>query len=815
MSNQPYDPQSVEPKWQKVWEGQKTFSVTEDAGKPKYYCLEMFPYPSGKIHMGHVRNYSIGDVVARYKRMRGFNVLHPIGWDAFGMPAENAAIANKTHPAQWTLQNIESMKEQLKKMGFSYDWDREVATCLPEYYRWEQLVFLKMLEKGLAYKKRSFVNWCPKCETVLANEQVENGQCWRCDSVVEQRPLEQWFCKITAYAQELLDETENLKGWPERVLIMQREWIGRSEGAEVDFPVEGRPGQSIKIFTTRPDTLYGTTFMSLAAEHPMVRELSKGSTQEKDVTAFIEKVAKMDRAKRLMGDYEKEGVFIGAYAINPLTNKKLPIYAANFVLMEYGTGAVMAVPAHDQRDFEFAKKYGIPVEVVIQAEDSGVGAHGHALLQQAFVDTGVLVNSAQFSGLPSEEAKKRIVAFVEEKGMGRKTLNFRLRDWGVSRQRYWGTPIPVIYCTDCGTVPVPEKDLPVKLPLDVVFTGEGGSPLGKVESFVKATCPKCAKPARRETDTMDTFFESSWYFLRYCSPKFDQGPFDKKAVAYWMKDGGVTQYIGGIEHAVLHLLYSRFFTKIMVDLGFLDAGIREPFKNLLTQGMVIKDGAKMSKSKGNVVDPNYLIERYGADTARLFSLFAAPPEKDLDWNDQGVEGAYRFLKRVWTLVQSVEAPGPDSEDESRWRNKTIKKVTEDLDRFQFNTAIAALMEFYNALHDLGRQPSKASLEAFVQLLSPFAPHISEELWSSLGYKTLVSLNPWPAFDEGALKVEKVLLVVQVNGTVRAKIDAPVGLSQEQAQELVCKDERIQKQMEGKSLKKVIYVPNKLLNLVVS
>ncbi|HEX5037954.1 MAG TPA: leucine--tRNA ligase, partial [bacterium] len=489
----PYDPQAVEPKWQKVWENRKTFGVTEDASKQKYYCLEMFPYPSGKIHMGHVRNYSIGDVVARYKRMRGFNVLHPIGWDAFGMPAENAAIANKTHPAQWTMQNIDSMREQLKKMGFSYDWDREVATCVPEYYRWEQLVFLKMFEKGLAYKKRSFVNWCPKCETVLANEQVEQGKCWRCDSVVEQRPLDQWFFKITAYAQELLDETENLKGWPERVLIMQREWIGRSEGAEVDFPIEGRAGQSIKIFTTRPDTLYGTTFMSLAVEHPLVRELSKGLPQEKDVTAFVENVAKMDRAKRLMGDYDKEGVFTGAYAVNPLTGKKLPVYAANFVLMDYGTGAVMAVPAHDQRDFEFAKKYNLPIEVVIESP-VGAGAPGPGggtrPLQEAFVDPGVLVNSTQFSGLPSEEAKKRITAFVEEKKFGKKTINYKLRDWGISRQRYWGTPIPVIYCEGCGTVPVPEKDLPVKLPLDVEFTGQGGSPLAKIESFVHVTCPK-------------------------------------------------------------------------------------------------------------------------------------------------------------------------------------------------------------------------------------------------------------------------------------------------------------------------------------
>ncbi len=836
MTKEPYNPQSVESKWQKVWEDRKTFRAIEDAFKPKYYCLEMFPYPSGKIHMGHVRNYSIGDVIARYKKMRGFNVLHPIGWDAFGMPAENAAIENKTHPAKWTEQNIASMQIQLRKMGFSYDWDREVATCRPDYYRWEQLVFLKMYEKGLAYKKRSFVNWCPKCETVLANEQVEQGACWRCDSTVEQRPLDQWFFKITAYAQELLDETYNLKGWPERVLIMQREWIGQSEGVEVDFPIEPSPATSgresqgpspesgegarfIKIFTTRPDTLYGTTFMSLAAEHPLALELSKGTPQEKAVRDFAEKTARMDRAKRLTDDYEKEGVFTGVYAVNPLTGKKLPVYAANFVLMEYGTGAVMAVPAHDQRDFEFAKKYGIPIEVVIQPVGEGeheVRPYTPDTMTEAFVDPGVLVNSAQFTGVPSEDAKKKIIAFVEEKGFGKKTVNYKLRDWGISRQRYWGTPIPIVYCEKCGTVPVPEKDLPVKLPLDVEFTGKGGSPLAKIASFVETKCPKCDKPARRETDTMDTFVESSWYFLRYCSSQFDQGPFDKKAVAYWMKDGGVDQYIGGIEHAVLHLLYSRFFTKILVDLGFLDAGIREPFKNLLTQGMVIKDGAKMSKSKGNVVDPNYLIERYGADTARLFSLFAAPPEKDLDWNDQGVEGAYRFLKRVWTLVQdAVDAPGPDGEEEKRWRSKTIKKVTEDLDRFQFNTAIAALMEFYNALHDLGHPPARASLEAFAQLLSPFAPHFAEELWSLLGRKDLVSLSRWPSFDESALKVDKILLIVQVSGTVRAKIEVPTGLSQDDARALAVADEKVKRFIEGKNVVKVVHVPNKLINLVVS
>jgi len=818
----PYDPQSLELKWQQEWERQKTFRATEDPSREKFYCLEMFPYPSGKIHMGHVRNYSIGDVIARYKRMRGYNVLHPIGWDAFGMPAENAAIENKTHPAAWTDQNMAAMQVQLRKMGFSYDWDREVATCRKEYYRWEQQIFLKMLEKGLAYKKRSFVNWCPKCETVLANEQVKDGLCWRCETNVEQRSIDQWFFKITAYAKELLDETHHLKGWPERVLIMQREWIGQSEGAEVDFPLEPspvageggrRPGEGfIKIFTTRPDTLYGTTFMSLAAEHPLTLELSKGTPQEKAVRDFVEKVAKMDRAKRLTQDYEKEGVFTGAFAVNPLTNKKLPIYAANFVLMEYGTGAVMAVPAHDQRDFEFAKKYGIPIEVVIQPEGKIVDPTSMA---EAYVETGVLVNSAQFSGLPSEEAKKKITAFLEEKGVGKKSINYKLRDWGISRQRYWGTPIPIIYCDTCGTVSVPDKDLPVELPTDVEFTGKGGSPLARIEKFVHVSCPKCGLDAKRETDTMDTFVESSWYFLRYCSPKYDKGPFDPKAVSYWMKDGGVDQYIGGIEHAVLHLLYSRFFTKVLVDLGFLDAGIREPFKNLLTQGMVIKDGAKMSKSKGNVVDPNYLIERYGADTARLFSLFAAPPEKDLDWNDQGVEGSYRFLKRVWTLAQeSAGQFGSGNEEETRWRNKTIKKLTEDLDRFQFNTAIAALMEFYNFLSSRSEKPTRASIEALLILIAPFAPHVSEELWQKMGQNGMVSQTAWPTCDASTLKVDKILLIIQVNGSVRSKLEAPVDLTEEDAKVLALKDEKVQKFMQGKEIVKVIHVPNKLINLVV-
>ncbi len=810
--NTKYDPKEIESKWQKIWEEKKVFRASEDASRPKYYCLEMFPYPSGRIHMGHVRNYSIGDVVARFKRMRGFNVLHPIGWDSFGMPAENAAIENKTHPASWTTQNINYMRDQLKKMGFSYDWDREVSTCEPDYYRWEQQIFLKMLEKGFAYKKRSLVNWCDHCQTVLANEQVEQGRCWRCDNLVVQRPLDQWFFKITAYAKELLEETHRLKGWPERVLTMQREWIGESEGAEIEFGLDGGKG-SIKVFTTRPDTLFGVTFMSLAAEHPLVLELSKGTSQEKEVRQFVEKVAKMDRAKRLKEEYEKEGIFTGSYCLNPVNGRKVPVYAANFVLMEYGTGAVMAVPAHDQRDFEFAKKYNIPIEVVIQpSEEERLDPEK---MKEAYVEHGVMVNSGPFNGLPSEKAKKKIVEHLEVKGFGRGTINYKLRDWGISRQRYWGAPIPVIYCQKCGTVPVPDKDLPVLLPTDVALTGKGGSPLTGVEKFVNTKCPKCGSAAKRETDTMDTFVESSWYFLRYCSPNFDKGPFDQKAISYWMKDGGVDQYIGGIEHAVLHLLYARFFTKVLVDLGFLEAGIREPFKNLLTQGRVIKDGAKMSKSKGNVVDPDYLIEKYGADTARLFSLFAAPPEKDLDWNDQGVEGAYRFLKRVWALVHSASSMEKNpNEAERRILHKTVKKVTEDLEIFQFNTAIAALMEFYNFLSDLSDGPSKQSLEALVLLLTPFAPHIAEELWQALKRTALVSSTSWPSYDPAVLKAEKALLIVQVNGSLRAKIEIPVGMSEEEARNLALKEEKIQKLVTQKKIVKTIYVPNKILNLVI-
>jgi leucyl-tRNA synthetase len=829
--SEPYNPKTLEPKWQAVWENQKIFKVTEDPSKPKYYLLEMFPYPSGRIHMGHVRNYTIGDVVARYKRMRGFNVLHPMGWDAFGMPAENAAIQNKTHPSKWTQTNITYMREQLKKMGFSYDWDREVATCDPDYYKWEQKIFLEMLKKGLAYRKHSFVNWCETCQTVLANEQVEQGLCWRCESKVIQKPLEQWFFKITDYAEELLRKTYELPGWPERVLVMQREWIGKSLGATVLFPVENSH-EKIEIFTTRPDTLYGVTFMSLATEHPLIDKLVKNPAKRKEIEDLHKRTLAVDREKRLADQYEKEGVALGINAIHPLTGEKVPIYVANFVLMEYGTGAIMAVPAHDQRDFDFAGKYKIPIKVVIVPP--GVGAVREPPLQDAYEDPGVMLNSAQFSGMASEEAKTAIVKFLEEKKMGRQTITYKLRDWGISRQRYWGTPIPIIHCDSCGMVPVPEKDLPVVLPLDVELTGEGGSPLARYPAFVQTTCPVCKKPARRETDTMDTFVESSWYFLRYCSARYEEGPFDPRAVEYWMgrspspqsspvegEGEGIDQYIGGIEHAVLHLLYSRFYTKVLRDLGYLKIG--EPFRNLLTQGMVIKDGAKMSKSKGNVVDPNYLIEKYGADTARLFSLFAAPPEKDLDWNDQGVEGAYRFLKRVWALVTllspSLRAPSPSTgkgggEGETRFLHKTIKKVTEDLEKFQFNTAIAALMEFYNFLSEQKIPPSRESIKALVILLSPFVPHIAEELWNLLGEKKSLVDEPWPKYDPKALLSETQSIVVQVNGKLRGHLEVSAGAAEEEVKSAALADAKVTTYLAGKQIVKVIYVKGKILNLVV-
>jgi leucyl-tRNA synthetase len=821
-----YDPKSVEEKWQKVWEDLKAFCVEEDAGKTKYYLLEMFPYPSGRIHMGHVRNYSIGDVIARYKRMKGYNVLHPMGWDAFGMPAENAAIQHGTQPAVWTYNNIAYMKSQLKRLGFGYDWGRELATCDVEYYGWEQWVFLKMYEKGLVYRKNAPVNYCKLCSTVLANEQVEDGRCWRCNEPVVQSELTQWFFAITKYADELYEYANNLPGWPERVLNMQKNWIGKSFGVEVDFPLE--KGGTLTIFTTRPDTLYGVTFMVLAPEHALAAELAHGTQYEKEVLSFVEKARSQDRSFRLELSGSKEGVFTGAYAINPLTNQRVPIYISNFVLAEYGTGAIMSVPAHDQRDFEFAKAYDLSIVITIMP---GSGTLDTASLEGAYEGDGSMVNSGPFNGRQNREAIPAIITYLEEKGLGRGTVNYRLRDWGISRQRYWGTPIPIIYCEKCGVVPVPYKDLPVKLPLDLQIKLVGKSPLSEYPEFYRVTCPTCGQDARRETDTMDTFVESSWYFLRYTCPGYDQAPLDRRRVDYWMP---VDQYIGGIEHAVLHLLYSRFFNRIMNEQGFV--GVKEPFENLLTQGMVIKDGAKMSKSKGNVVDPDYLIEKYGADTARLFCLFASPPEKDLDWSDKGVEGCYRFLQRVWRLVveradslkeskPTIEhGAGTENKDVSRlvfMIHKTIKKVSEDLERFHLNTAIASIMELVNIIYkfieierkDRELQLLKGAIEHLVLLLNPFCPHITEELWEALGSDSRIIDHPWPAYNEAYTIEERITLAIQVNGKLRDTCEVERDLDEAALREVVLGLDKVQKHIENRQIRKFIVIPNKLVNIV--
>jgi leucyl-tRNA synthetase len=821
-----YDPKKIEERWQRFWEDQKTFKVTEDASRPKYYCLEMFPYPSGRIHVGHTRVYVIGDVVARYKRMRGFNVLHPMGWDSFGLPAENAAIKHGIHPEKWTLENIAYMRDsQLKRMGLSYDWDREVTTCLPDYYRWNQWLFIKMYEKGLAYKKRSYVNWCPSCATVLANEQVEDGICWRCSSIVTHRELEQWFFKITAYAEELLAHCDTLTEWPERVLTMQRNWIGKSIGVEVDFTVDGL-GEKLPIFTTRPDTLFGVTFMSIAPEHPMLDALITGKKQADEVRAFCQRVMRLDKASRTDEKQEKEGIFTGAYAVNPLNNEKVPIWVGNFVLMEYGTGAIMSVPAHDQRDFEFAKKYNIPVRIVIQNAGKDLDTAG---MKEAYVNDGAMTNSGPFDGISNVQGKEKVADYVEKKKIGKRTVNWRLRDWGVSRQRYWGTPIPIIYCDRCGTVPVPEDQLPVKLPTDVAFTGKGLSPLVESGSFRETKCPKCGGPARRETDTMDTFVDSSWYFLRYCSPKEEKAPFEKKAAGYWMN---VDQYIGGIEHAVLHLLYARFFTKVIRDLGLYDGD--EPFQRLLTQGMVVKDGAKMSKSKGNVVPPDVIISKYGADTARLFAMFAAPPERDLEWNAQGVDGTYRFLHRIWTLIYKyhqgilkVKSASQEAQGDPLYRKThlTIKKVTEDIEReFHFNTAIAALMEMVNEMYEYtscgevsyNKQLPvlRAAIEALTLLIAPFAPHFAEELWEALGMSGSIANASWPEYDPQAIVATEVTVVVQVNGKVRSKLMLPAGLSDKEIEAAALADPKVKEHTNGKVPKKVIIVQGKLVNVVI-
>lgn len=808
MHEGPYDHEKIELKWQKYWEKKKLFKVKEVQDQKKYYLLEMLPYPSGRLHMGHVRNYSIGDVATRYRIMQGFKVLHPMGWDAFGMPAENAAIKQGVHPAEWTYKNIDYMRGQFKRLGCSYDWEREFATCDKEYYKWEQLIFTRMFERGWAYKKSSQVNWCPTCKTVLANEQAEGGVCWRCDSEVILKPMSQWFFKITDYAEELLrDVDEKLGGWPERVKIMQREWIGKSTGCSIDFQIDGR-NEKIRIFTTRPDTIFGATFMSLACEHPLVKELSKGGTHEKEVAAFVENSSHIDHEARLSGNYEKDGAFTGAYCINPMTGWKMPIYAANFVLMDYGTGAVMAVPAHDQRDFEFAKKYKLPIKVVIQPEDGKLVPEN---LAGAWEGPGTLVDSGPFTAMKSDEAMKAISADFAKKGLGGPTTTYRLKDWCLSRQRYWGAPIPIIYCDRCGMLPVPEKDLPVVLPHDVEFTGEGGSPLAKLESFVNCKCPKCRGRARRETDTMDTFVESSWYLLRYTSPNYTKGPVDSKLVDYWLP---VDQYIGGIEHAVGHLIYCRYFTKVMRDLGMLK--LDEPVKNLMTQGMVYKDGAKMSKSKGNVVDPDDMIAKYGADTVRLFSLFAAPPEKDLEWNDKGIEGAYRFLQRVWRLLAGWKDTGAvPSEELERIRHRTIKKVKDDLDRYHFNTAIAAIMEYVNFLYSQDQKNiTKEALKTLTLLISPFAPHVAEELWQMLGEKNSTLLQSWPEYDALKIASETITVVIQINGKMRDKVDVPADCSEEDIRKAAIAAEKVSAGLAGREPKKIIVVPKKLVNIVV-
>jgi len=859
-----YQPHAIEEKWQRVWSQNQIFHVAEDAARLKYYVLEMFPYPSGRIHMGHVRNYSIGDVVARYKRMRGFNVLHPMGWDAFGLPAENAAIERGVHPEIWTQENILYMKTQLQRMGLSYDWEREIATCDPEYYRWNQWIFLQFFKKGLGYKKSSFVNWCPSCQTVLANEQVIDGACWRCDTAVVQKELEQWFFRISDYAEELLQDLEMLRGWPDKVLTMQRNWIGKSIGAEIDFPLVGHEG-ALRIFTTRPDTIFGATFVSLAVEHPLAFKLSEGSSQENAVAAFIERYRNVSQANRAAEEGEKEGVFTGAYCRNLFTGENIPIYVANFVVMEYGTGAVMAVPAHDQRDFEFAKKYDLPIRVVIQPKNHLLSA---GTLTEAYVDEGVMFDSGRFSGSANMDGKEKVAAYAEEKGWGKKAVRYRLRDWGVSRQRYWGTPIPIIYCDKCGTVPVPDDQLPVLLPKDVPFTGRGGSPLQENKLFFEVACPQCGGKARRETDTMDTFVDSSWYFFRYASARFDKAPFDPEKGRYWM---AVDQYIGGVEHAVLHLLYARFFTKALRDLGL--AKVDEPFTNLLTQGMVSKEtyrcaehswlfpsdltGAekdgwrcaecgrpvligrveKMSKSKKNIIDPEELVNRYGADTARLFTLFAAPPEKDLEWSDQGVEGAYRFLTRLWRIVfqnhelwanaatngEAVELPA-ELRDLRRMIHRTVKKVSDDIEnRFHFNTAIAAIMELLNALSvvlqsgarsSAGATVIKQGLETMIVLLAPFVPHVANELWEQTGHRDRLDEVPWPRYSEEAIEEEKLLIVVQVNGKVRGKIIVPADATRERIESEALAEPKVVDFLDGKKVQRVVYVPRRLVNIVV-
>jgi leucyl-tRNA synthetase len=812
MPEKPYDHQQIELKWQERWNNSTLFQAEENSTKPKFYVLEMLPYPSGVLHIGHIRNYTIGDALARYKRMRGFNVLHPMGWDAFGLPAENAAIANKRDPYEWTMFNIENMKRQHRRMGFSYDWTREVTTCDPAYYRWNQWFFLKMLERGLAYRKKSLVNWCSECGTVLANEQVVDGCCWRHEGTpVEQRAIEQWFLRITEYADELLTAIKDLEdGWPERVLIMQRNWIGRSEGAEIDFRLEDT-GAPIRVFTTRVDTIFGATCVILAPEHPLVAELASGELKNQ-VKRMID-----SRAAKGPGDLEKEGLATGKYAINPYSGERIPIWIGNFVLMGYGTGAIMAVPAHDQRDFEFCKQYGIAIRPVIRPVDGKLA--DAATMKESFPDDGVVENSGPYSGLSSEEARRVMTAKAEADGFGKGAVTYRIKDWGISRQRYWGTPIPVIYCPKCGIVPVPEKDLPVVLPLSVPITGKGRSPLENVPEFINVKCPKCGEPARRESDTMDTFIDSSWYFYRYCDPHNSTAPFDSKKIAYWFP---IDQYIGGVEHAILHLIYSRFWTKVMRDLGLVSNS--EPVAHMFTQGMVIKDGAKMSKSKGNVVSADEMIERFGADTGRLFELFAAPPEKEMDWTDAGANGSHAFLGRVYRFVTrnvGQGQPQPSEADRKALRklHQTLKLITDDFEsRWHFNTSVAALMGLMNVLTDLEKQLSGPVLadvmEKLTLMLEPFAPYLAEELWEEQGKPGPVFHHPWPAYDPELAREEEAEIVIQVNGKVRGRIYVAFGTAREALEKHAMEDTKVRSFLDGKQVVKVIVVPDKLVNIVV-
>ncbi|MBF8258195.1 MAG: leucyl-tRNA synthetase [Actinobacteria bacterium] len=856
-----YKAGAIEGKWQKRWDDERLFRCPDDLSAPKYYCLEMFPYPSGRIHMGHVRVYTIGDLIARFKRMRGYQVLHPIGWDAFGLPAENAAHRHGTHPAKWTYENIDFMRQQLKELGISYDWEREFATCTPDYYRWEQLFFLWMIKDGLAYRKRASLNWCEECQTVLANEQVNrDGTCFIHDQTpVTQRELDQWFLGITKYADELLAGHEELRGgWPENILEMQKNWIGRSEGAEIDFPLPG--GGKITVFTTRPDTVYGATFMSMAPEHPLVMEFARKAGREKEVREFVERVARQDRIARTSEDLEKEGIFTGGHCVNPLTGKEIPIFAANFVLYDYGTGAVMAVPAHDQRDFEFAKKYRLHIEVVIQPEEEELSSE---TMTCAYEGPGRMAGSGPFTGKDSEEGKRDITRHFEEKGIGRGKVQYRLRDWGISRQRYWGCPIPVIHCRKCGIVPVPEKDLPVVLPEDLPYTREKGNPLALADSWTRVACPSCGAQARRETDTFDTFFESSWYFLRYIDPKNGLEPLDPAKMKAWMP---VDQYVGGVEHACMHLIYARFFHKYLRDRGL--AHGNEPFQRLLSQGMVcmatqecpkhgwrypeevdatgmcmqcgekvaVGRSMKMSKSKRNVVEPSALVERYGADTARLFSLFAAPPEKDLDWSEQGVEGAFRFLGRAYRLVaqrqKAVSAASRQAGDSGgkgrrvrQVTHRTLRKVTGDIEeRYHYNTAISAIMEMVNFLYlvEDGEWESpetspalREAVEVLLLMLSPFAPHLADELWEKIGCEGMACRQPWPEADDDMARAEEILVVVQINGKLRSRITADADATEEEIRSMVLNDPRVREYTEGKTLKKLVYVPRKLVSIVTS